>query len=208
MKKLLSLILILSVLVISCKNKKDGNEASTNETVVNDLSKDTTEIKEVVLGFYSWYHSNYEKMQQFKLAKGTRNIDEPPYAIDWAEVDRLHQLIRSSVPQLGEEYLKNQRVFFQQSDSAFKVDLDDDIPYGFDYDWYTNSQEDPQYLLDELKRASKWNITVNGNTALVDIKGIINDPYINDGKPHEVTVLNLEMIREAGKWKIAWIGAK
>jgi len=206
MKKLLSLALILSVLVISCKNKKDANEATTNDTVVNDLSKDTTEIKDVVLGFYSWYNSNYEKMQQFRLAKGTRNIDEPPYQIDWAEVDRLHQFIRSSVPQLGEEFLVNQKLFFQQSDSAFKVDLDDEIPYGFDYDWYTNSQEDPQYLLDELKRSSKWIINVNGNTAIADIKAIINDPYINAGKPHEVTVLKLKMNREAGKWKIAKIG--
>ncbi len=65
-------------------------------------------------------------------------------------MSKYQDFIRTSAPQLGEEFIKNQKHFFEQCDSAFKVDVKDEIPYGFDWDWYTNSQEDPQYLLDEM----------------------------------------------------------
>ena len=92
--------------------------------------------------------------------------------------------------------------FFQQCDSEFKVDVEDDIPYGFDYDWYTNSQEDPQYLVDNINRAYHWIINVQGDNATIDIKAIFHV----EERQIEETIIKLGMKKEQGNWKIAKIG--
>ena len=112
------------------------------------------------------------------------------------------QFIRSAAPQLGEEFISNQKHFFQQCDSAFKKDVEDEIPYGFDYDWYTNSQEDAQYLVDEINKNKPWSISITGDNAFVEVKGDLDD----NGKKTESTFLTLYMKKESGQWKIAKIG--
>ena len=74
-----------------------------------------------------------------------------------------------------------------------------EIPYYFDYDWYTNSQEDPQYLLDEINKSKNWVIMAKDNKATVDIKAL-------DNTQPETTVINLTMAKENSQWKIAKIG--
>ena len=81
--------------------------------------------------------------------------------------------------------------------------MQDDIPYGFDYDWYTNSQKDPQYLLDAMsKEMSSWDIKVNNNDAIVKISGF-ND---HNGKQERINFIGLAMKKENSVWKIAKIG--
>ena len=88
--------------------------------------------------------------------------------------------------------------FFRQCDSAFKIDVNDEIPYGFDYDWYTNSQEDPQYLLDEMnKKKNKWEIAVNGNISTVKV---------HDDQNREYDLIGLRLKKEKDKWVIVKIG--
>jgi len=192
------------LVLVSCKNKKstDAKEPGKIESAAVDPKKDSADISQQVLAFYEWYNGNYKKLMEFNISKSINKKDHPPYKIDWAEVDKMHAYIRSSIPYLGEEFLKNQKLFFQQADSAFKVDLEDDVPYGFDYDWYTNSQEDPQYLLDELKKSKRWVIKVDGDNATADIKGMYND----NGTQIENTVIKLGMKKENGVWKISKIG--
>ena len=78
------------------------------------------------------------------------------------------------------------------------MDVNDEIPYGFDYDWYTNSQEDPQYLLDEInKKENKWQINVNGNIATVKV---------NDNQNKDYAILTMLLKKENDKWLIVKIG--
>jgi hypothetical protein len=163
-----------------------------------DIRKDTAEIKQTILSFYNWYTNNYDSLGQFKLYKG----EQPPYKLDWTEVGKMQSYIRSRVPQLGETFIKNQMGLLHEIDSAFKVDVQDDIPYGFDYDWYTYSQEDPKYLLEEINKSNNWKYDVKGNTAVVDIK----TKFLDNGKESESSLIKIFMAKENEVWKIAKIG--
>jgi hypothetical protein len=188
---------------IACKDKKQvvGKDADEQKTVevVQDPAKDSAEIRTVITDFYNWYNKNYAKLQEYHLYSGIKKKEAPPYKINWEEVEKYQDFIRTSVPQLGEEFIKNQKHFFQQCDSAFKVDVNDDIPYGFDFDWYTNSQEETQYLVDEINKSLPWTITWSDDNALVDVKA----EYDNNGKKTTATAITIVMKKENGKWKIA-----
>ena len=163
---------------------------------------DSIQIRTTVLSFYDWYEKNHPRLNSFELYKGVNSPDEPPYKINQNEVSRYFAFIRSSVPWLGEEFINNQKKFFSVCDSAFKADPEGEIPYGFDYDWYTNSQEDAGWLVDELKKSKQWVMNVNGVDARVDVLGY----FMDDGKPLETVIMCYAMKKEKGKWKIARIG--
>lgn len=202
MKKLSYLLLVaIIIVVVSCKGKNStGNKESPAENITTN---DSADIRNTILDFYSWYSKNYEKFMQYDLYSGIKKEDEPPYKINWDEVKKYQDFIRDNVPQLGEDFLANQQVLFKKCDSAFKVDIEDDIPYYFDFDWYTNTQEDPEYMLDEIKKTKLWNISVDGNNAKVNIKG-----YDNNGEQPAITVIDLELKKEKNTWKIAKIGSE
>jgi hypothetical protein len=209
MKSILAFIFTVVMIASACKQKnasgKEAAEKQKKEEAVQNTAKDSGEIRKAVTEFYTWYNGNYEKFMKYDLCSGVKKADTPPYKINWDEVEKYQSFIRTSVSQLGEEFLKNQKQFFQQCDSAFKKDTEDEIPYGFDYDWYTNSQEDPKYLVDEITKAENWwEIVVNGNDAAVAIKGY----YDNNGKKEPNTYLNLAMKKENGQWKISKIGTE
>ena len=203
MKQVVSVLLVAIIGFIACKDKKQAANKNAEDQktieVVKDHAKDSAEIRNVITGFYNWYNKNYAKFQEYHLYSGIKKKDAPPYKINWDEVEKYQDFIRSSVPQLGEEFIKNQKHFFQQCDSAFKVDGNDDIPYRFDFDWYTNSQEETQYLVDEVNKSLPWIIRMSGDYASVDVKG----EYTNDGKKTTETVITIVMKKENGKWKIA-----
>lgn len=194
------IVFLCTALIISCKDKKQNAASEQPATVTTaDPVKDSTEIREVISSFYNWYDKNFAKFQAYDLYSGIRKKDAPPYKINWDEVKKYQQYIHDSVPQLGEEFNMNQKKFFEQCDSAFKVDVEDDIPYGFDFDWFTNSQEDTKYLLDEINKSLPWIITITGDKATVDVKG----EYNNDGEKKTETAITIQMKKENGKWKIA-----
>ena len=199
------MLFMIAVAFLACKDKKQTPEKDAAEqkttNVVQDTSKDSAEIRSVIAGFYNWYSKNYSKLEDYHLYSSIKKKDSPPYKINWDEVEKYQNFIRRSVPQLGEEFISNQKLFFQQCDSAFKVDTEDDIPYGFDYDWYTNSQEDPQYLVNQITTDEPWIMTWAGDHAIADIQG-----YPGNGKKAATTVIKLAMKKEDGKWKIAKIG--
>lgn len=169
---------------------------------VKSINDDSLQIRNTVTTFYNWYNKNYTKFQSFTLYTGVKKIAGPPYKINWKEAERYLIFIRTTVPWLGDEFIKNQRNFFRQCDSAFKVNTEEEIPYGFDYDWYTNSQEEPQWLTDELKKSKQWVITVKGNNANVDVLGY----YMDQGNKVETVVMCFVMKKEKAKWKISKIG--
>jgi hypothetical protein len=206
MKKILSILFIAMIGFIACKDKKQVSGKDTQEPskaeVAQNPAADSVEIREVITSFYNWYNKNYAKFQVYNLYSSIKKKGAPPYKINWSEVTKYQDFIRASVPQLGEEFISNQKRFFQQCDSAFKVDVEDDIPYGFDYDWYTNSQEDAQYTIDEMNKAKQWIIKVNGDDATAEVKGTYDD----NGKQTETTFMRLALKKENGQWKIAKIG--
>ena len=169
---------------------------------VKSIKDDSVQIRKTVIAFYNWYNKNYTKLQSFTLYTGVKTRVGPSYKINWKEAERYLIFIRTAVPWLGDEFIKSQRNFFRQCDSAFKVNTEEEIPYGFDYDWYTNSQEEPQWLIDELKKSKQWVMTVKGNNANVDVLGY----YMDQGNKVETVVMCFVMKKEKAKWKIAKIG--
>lgn len=194
-------ISVLTILFLSaCGSRQEKTEKNPVINVEKDQmpANDSNLVRSVVLDFYYWYNDNHEKFQNYELYSGIKKGGGPPYKINWDEVKKYQDFIRASVPYLGEGFLANQTVFFKQCDSAFKVDINDEIPYGFDYDWYTNSQEDPQYLLDEMnKKENKWEIIVNGNDASVIVYTPENLDY---------GIVNVFLEKENDKWVIVKIG--
>jgi hypothetical protein len=191
MKKIFLYTLIL-LSSIGCKEKQQDAKAVKLSTIEKaDPAKDSASIHDVISSFYIWYNKNNTALMKFNLYDGIKQKDAPPYRINWQEVEKYQQFIRDSIPQLGEQFLTNQKLFFQQCDSAFKKDVKDEIPFGFDYDWYTQSQEDPSYLLEEMnKKSTGWKIQVVQDSAAVNAP---NDLFIT-------------MKKEKGHWTIASIG--
>ena len=207
MKRIIFFLLIASFGIVSCKDKKTKTEKDVvtieqkiPEVAATDPVKDSTEIRTVIMSFYNWYNTNFTKFQEYDLYSGIKKKDMPPYKINWDQVTKYQDFIRTSVPQLGDEFLSNQKKFFQQCDSAFKVDVEDELPYGFDYDWYTNSQEDPSYLLDGINKSAKWMINVKGEEASVEIGAPDHKDYLAGS-----LLLYVGMKKENGKWTIAKI---
>ena len=191
------------MILVSCKTKNKDAENADKKEMSGDPAADSASIRKTVTDFYEWYNASYAKFFRYDLYSSLKKEDEPPYKIKWEEVVKYQQFIADSVPQLGQQFLQNQKRFLQQCDSAFKVDVADDIPYGFDYDWYTNSQEGTEYLLQDLRNPkADWHITVNGDNAKVRI----NMNRERGSETEQYMVISLSMIKEKGKWTIATIG--
>lgn len=195
------LIMTLTLGLLACKEKKQDNPGPASSGSTGTVAEDSTAIRQTVTAFYEWYTSNYNKMMGYKLYSGLNKPDMPPYRINWDEVDRYQAYIRDSVPYLGADFLVSQKNMFRQCDSAFKVDTKDEIPYGFDYDWYTNSQEDPSYLLKGIQASQKWMLNVQGETAKLEIGAPDDKDYLAGS-----LLLFVALKKENGEWKITQIG--
>lgn len=200
MRKLIN-ILIAIVISSACNNNKQTASENPAPPGSSSTAGDSTAIRNVIIDFYTWYNDNYRKMMGYQLYSGIKKQGQPPYKINWQEVEKYQAFIRDSVPQLGQDFLVNQKKMFQQCDSAFKVDLENEIPCGFDYDWYTNSQESPSYLLDGIKASGKWNISVKGNEATVEIGAPEDKNYLSGS-----LLLFVGLKKENNQWKITTIG--
>ncbi len=204
MKYTIILLFITMIATNSCNSNQEKNgeatETKTEATTV-DPAKDSAAIRAVILDFYNWYDKNYQKLMGYQLYSSLKKKDAAPYKMNWDQVDQYQTFIRDSVPQLGDEFLKNQKIMFTKADSAFKVDIDGDVPYYFDYDWYTNSQEEPKYLLDGINKSTKWIITLKGDDAKVEIGAPGDKNYVTGS-----LLLQVDMKKENGQWTIAKIG--
>ena len=197
MKSICLLSVTFLLAICSCKEKSKTGSVKTEDPVSSYVT-DSTEISNVIKEFYTWYSTHYENFMKYDLYNGVKKKNEPPYQIDWAVVDKYQGYIHDSVPQLGETFLTNQKILLQKADSAFKVDNPDDVPAYFDFDWYTNTQEDPAYMLGELNKTKLWNIKVNGDNAIADVKG-----WDENGTKEAAQVIIVELKKENGKWKIS-----
>ena len=164
--------------------------------------KDSVAISNTIINFYKWYTANYQKLEAFHLYKGKRNKNVPPYIIDWKEAGRYFTFLRNKVPYVGEDFIAWEKNHFLDADAMFKKEPSEEMPAGFDYDRFTNSQEEPKWFLKELvgKKTRQWKIDVNGNQANVAV--FVTDK--KDGREDESWKLFCGQMKKVNKqWKIA-----
>lgn len=62
------------------------------------LSAEQQTIKKTFFDFLKFYQKNEAKFNSFHLYKGTGKENNPPFKMQWKEVDRYFAYLRSSVP--------------------------------------------------------------------------------------------------------------
>jgi len=134
------------------------------------------------------------------LYKGVGENNDPPYKIQWKEVDRYFAWLKTSVPYVGEEYIKNERLHFKYSDSCFKADPAEEIPMGFDYDRWAGGQEDISYTMKWYTDPdNKYEVIIKGNKATLRIGGAIWPGAEEKDRGWS----EVPFVKEKGKWKMA-----
>jgi hypothetical protein len=206
MKQTILFLFVLLSTLVSCNNSKTEKEGTvTTDTAMveskAETSSDSVAIRAVITGFYNWYTSNYKKLMGYDLYSSIKKNNGAPYKMNWEQVKKYQNFIRDSIPQLGDAFLVNQRQMFEKADSAFKIDIGDYVPYYFDFDWYTNSQEDPAYLLNGINKSQKWIVNVKGDEAWVEIAAPDDKDYLAGS-----LLLYVGLKKENGQWTIAKIG--
>lgn len=169
-------------------------------TITGNAQKLTPEqqsIRKVFFDFLKFYQKNEAKFNSFHLYKGTGENNDPPYTMQWKEVEKYFTYLRTTVPYVGEAYIKAEREHFRFSDSCFKADPEDELPAGFDYDRWAGGQES----IDETIKwytspKNTYKVTITGNKAELRI----GSPY---GEGKLMSWAFVPFVKEKGKWKMA-----
>lgn len=163
--------------------------------VFAQLNAEQTSIRKVFFDFLAFYKKNEAKFNSFKLYKGKGKDNNPPYQIQWKEAEKYFTYLRSSVPYVGEAYIKAERLHFKQSDSSFKQYPDEELPSGFDYDRWAGGQESIEYTYKwYTSPKNKYKVTITGNTAILKI---------GSGSGKDIIWSEVPFAKENGKWKMA-----
>ncbi len=157
-------------------------------------------IKQTFFNFLKFYQKNEAKFNSFRLYKGTGKENNPPFKIQWKEVDRYFAYLRSSVPFVGEAYIKAEKRHFLFSDSCFKADPEDEMATGFDYDRWAGGQESIAHTMKWYTSAkNKYEVIITGNTAVLKIGAQLWDGADTQNRSWN----SVPFIKEKGKWKMA-----
>jgi len=164
------------------------------------LTAEQSQIKKTFFDFLKFYQHNEKNFYSFKLYKGTGKENEPPYHIQWKEVDRYCAWLKTNVPYVCDEYIKNERSDFKYYDSSFKADPEDEIPMGFDYDRWAGGQEEVSYMIKWYTSSkNKYEVMMNGDTATLRIGS-----KLSEGDTEKDWNWNeAPFKKEKGKWKMA-----
>ncbi len=152
-------------------------------------------IRQTIQTFYAWYFTHHKEASAFPEFMGHAGL-KAVTGVNWDEVRKLHDYLRKNAPGLGEAYFQNDLEFLREKDSLFHAHPDEDM--GFDYDRFTQSQDDLSYLRRQLAARNRWDITINNDTAYVTAYG-------RKGSPIPDFAFSWEMRKESGLWKIARI---
>jgi hypothetical protein len=159
------------------------------------LNAEQAGIRKVFFDFLGFYKKNEKKFNSFKLYKGKGKDNNPPYHIQWNEAERYFAYLRSSVPYVGEAYIKAERLHFKQSDSSFKEYPEEELPSGFDFDRWAGGQESIEYTYKwYTSPKNKYVVTITGNTAILKI---------GSGEGGNIFWAVVPFAKEKGKWKMA-----
>ena len=178
-------LLVVVVISINAKPQLTGEQVS---------------IKKTFFDFLAFYQKNEEKFYSFKLYKGVGENNDPPYHIQWKEVEKYFSWLRSNVPYVGEEYIKNEKKDFQFYDSCFKAEPDEEIPFGFDYDRWAGGQESIEYMIVwYTSPKNKYVVNINGDKAELKIGSELWQGAEEKDRAWSV----VPFVREKGVWKMA-----
>ena len=164
------------------------------------FSKEQESIKKTFFDFLRFYQKNEVRFNSFRLYKGTGTENSPPYKIQWKEVDRYFSYLRTSVPYVGEAYIKAERAQFQYNDSCFKADPAEEMPVGFDYDRWAGGQESIDYTIKwYTSPKNKYEVIINGGKALLKIGSELWEGATEKDRSWST----VPFVKEKGKWKMA-----
>lgn len=179
MKKLLPVLLILFATPVCAQ-----------------LNAEQTAIRKVFFDFLAFYKKNEAKFNSFKLYKGTGKNNNPPYKLQWAEAEKYFAYLRSSVPYVGEAYIKAERNHFKDSEKGFKEYPEEELPAGFDYDRWAGGQESIEYTYKwYTSPKNKYKVIITGNTAKLKIG--------SGSDPKNISWSIVPFTKENGVWKMA-----
>ena len=160
------------------------------------LNTEQAAIKKTFFNFLNFYKKNEVKFNSFKLYKGNGKENSPPYKLQWKEAEKYFAYLRSSVPYVGEAYIKAERLHFKQSERSFKEYPAEELPMGFDYDRWAGGQESIQYTYKwYTSPKNKFVIIITGNTAVLKIGS-------GSGEKNVLWSI-VPFVKEKGKWKMA-----
>ena len=164
------------------------------------FSKEQESIKKTFFDFLRFYQKNEVRFNSFRLYKGTGAENSPPYKIQWKEVERYFSYLRTSVPYVGEAYIKAERAQFQYNDSCFKADPAEEMPVGFDYDRWAGGQESIDYTIKWYTSPdNKYEVIINGDKALLRIGSELWEGATEKDRSWST----VPFVKEKGKWKMA-----
>lgn len=168
------------------------------------IAQNTTEEKLLIkkaTNFYTWYKNNYQQLEKFNLYKGKGKDNEPPYRIQWKEVEKYFAYYKKNNPTIGEAFFAWHRKDFKKIDIDFKKDSTEEIPVGFDYERIVGGQVGVEEALEyAFPKKGTWKVTIKGNTALVT--------YLYQALDYETDKMfeaksETELKKENGVWKIS-----
>lgn len=162
---------------------------------------DKTAIKKVVTDFYKWYEKNGDNLYDFKLYKGKKTNDLPPYIINWKSADSYFAYIKKNIPQLGDSFIAYEKDFFKNCQKDFDEFPDEEIASGFDYDRFTDSQEISTFTTKPLlSPKAKWAFNKTDKINTVEVK--INTPTYSKTENFSMNY-SILVVKEKMGWKIA-----
>lgn len=164
------------------------------------LNAEQSAIKKTFFDFLKFYQKNEAKFQAFRLYKGTGKNDDPPFKVQWTEVNKYFAFLRKSVPYVGEAYIKAEKEHFRFSDSCFKADPEEIMPVGFDYDRWAGGQETIDYTIKwYTSPKNRYEVIINGNTAILKIGSELWEGATEADRSWSF----VPFTKEKGKWKMA-----
>ncbi len=166
----------------------------------SQLNAEQIAVRKVFIDFLGFYKMHEAKFNSFRLYKGTGKENGPPFNVQWKEAEKYFTYLRSSVPYVGEAYIKAEREHFKYADSCFKADPQDEIAAGFDFDRWAGGQESIEYTYKWYTSSkNKYSVTITGNTAVLKIGGELYAGAAEKDRSWNF----VPFVKEKGKWKMA-----
>jgi hypothetical protein len=169
MKTKRNLLILFSILILSC-GKTKNTESETTELSGKNIDSLRVERNESltirIKEFINWYGKNQTKLSQIELVNNSHNeiIDSTKfYSVNFENTEKyLTEFKKSGL--FSEKYIESQRKYFKDCESDFIAEPENDgSPSGFDYDIVMKSQD---FEIEELIRDLKIkNLTVTEKTA-------------------------------------------
>jgi hypothetical protein len=185
------------VLLLTCCFFVKGNAQNLSKQ-----SPDSVQIEHTITSFYKWYNNNWEKVNAFKLYNSKTGPEGPPYIVNWKGVKKYFTYLKKEAPQLHPEFYLAEREEFKRLQKGFDKNPQEAIAIGFDYDRFTNSQDEPQWFITELKKTAKWQIDYKTNTeAIITLWQSASDARGD----YQYQLMCFDMKKTGKGWKIAAI---